>query len=184
MIIVGLGNPGEKYEKTRHNIGFMFIDSVSKANNVSFKLDKKLKCLLAEINIGNEKHFLVKPITFMNLSGDAVRSVVDYYKKSADDVIVIYDDMDLELGKVRIRKNGSSGGHNGIKSIISTLNTEEFKRIRIGIGPKEIDAANYVLGCFSKSDMDKLNKIFDVAPNIIDDLVLKGIDYIMNNYNG
>ncbi len=184
MIIVGLGNPGEKYEKTRHNIGFMFVDKVAEANRTAFKLDKKLKCMKAEFEFGGQKHFLIKPITFMNLSGDSVRSVVDYYKQTSDDVIVIYDDMDLDLGKVRIRKNGSSGGHNGIKSIIACLNTDTFKRIRIGIGPKGVDAIDYVLGRFSKADMEILNKVFDKAPNMIDDLISRGIDYVMNNYNG
>lgn len=184
MIIVGLGNPGEKYEKTRHNIGFMFVDKVAEANRVTFKLDKKLKCMIGEFSLNGEKHFIVKPITYMNLSGEAVRAVCDYYKKTSDDVIVIYDDMDLDLGKVRIRKNGSSGGHNGIKSIIAHLNTDVFKRIRIGIGHKPADAIDYVLGCFSKNDQNILNNVFDKAPNMIDDLIYKGIDYIMNNYNG
>lgn len=184
MIIVGLGNPGEKYEKTRHNIGYMFVDKIAQSNGVAFKLDKKLKCMLGEFSLKGEKHFIVKPITYMNLSGEAVRAVIDYYKKTADDVIVIYDDMDLDLGKVRIRKNGSSGGHNGIKSIISHLNTDVFKRIRIGIGHKPADAIEYVLGCFSKTDQNILNEVFDKAPNMIDDLIYKGIDYIMNHYNG
>ena len=140
--------------------------------------------MIGEFSLNGEKHFIVKPITYMNLSGEAVRAVCDYYKKTSDDVIVIYDDMDLDLGKVRIRKNGSSGGHNGIKSIIAHLNTDVFKRIRIGIGHKPADAIDYVLGCFSKNDQNILNNVFDKAPNMIDDLIYKGIDYIMNNYNG
>ena len=120
----------------------------------------------------------------MNLSGNSVRSVVDYYKKTADDVIVIYDDMDLDLAKVRIRKNGSSGGHNGIKSIIACLNTENFKRIRIGIGPHPQDAIDYVLGKFSKKDQATLDNVLLKAPNMIEDLINKGMDYLMNNYNG
>lgn len=184
MIIVGLGNPGKEYEKTRHNVGFMFVDELAKTYNLEFKLDKKLQCMKTEVLIKGEKHIIIKPITYMNLSGNSVRSVVDYYKKTADDVIVIYDDMDLDLAKVRIRKNGSSGGHNGIKSIIACLNTENFKRIRIGIGPHPQDAIDYVLGKFSKKDQATLDNVLLKAPNMIEDLINKGMDYLMNNYNG
>ena len=184
MIIVGLGNPGKEYAKTRHNIGFMFVDAIADSYKVEFKLDKKLQCMKSEIMIGGEKHILVKPITYMNLSGNSVRSVMDYYKKTPDDVIVIYDDMDLDLAKVRIRKNGSSGGHNGIKSIIACLNTQEFKRIRIGIGPHPQDAIDYVLGCFSKKEQTALDNVFVKSTSMIEDLINKGMDYLMNNYNG
>ena len=184
MIIVGLGNPGKEYAKTRHNIGFMFVDAIADSYKADFKLDKKLQCMKAEIIINGEKHILVKPITYMNLSGNSVRSVMDYYKKTPDDVIVIYDDMDLDLAKVRIRKNGSSGGHNGIKSIIACLNTQEFKRIRIGIGPHPQDAIDYVLGCFSKKEQAALDNVLMKSTNMIEDLIIKGMDYLMNNYNG
>ena len=158
MIIVGLGNPGIKYEKTRHNVGFMFVDVVAKANSATFKLDKNLEAMVAEIYIKNEKHILVKPITYMNNSGNAVYKVLNYYKKEnkidVNDLIVIYDDMDLPLGSLRIRKNGSSGGHNGMKSIISCINSTEFKRIRIGIGRPENNQIDHVLGKFSKNEIN------------------------------
>ncbi len=187
MIIVGLGNPGAKYEKTRHNTGFMFIDSVAVANNAIFKLDKNLEAMVAEIHIKQEKHILVKPITYMNNSGNAVYKVLNYYKKNNEininDLIVIYDDMDLPVGKIRIRKSGSSGGHNGMKSITTCIGTTEFKRVRIGIGHPSNDQIEFVLGKFSKEDSKIVQEIIDKAPNMIDDLINYGIDYLMNNYN-
>ena len=187
MIIVGLGNPGKKYEKTRHNAGFMFVDYVCAANQSTFKLKKELEAEIAEIYINKEKHILVKPITYMNNSGNAVYKVLNYYKKSAmidiDDLLVIYDDMDLPVGSLRIRKNGSSGGHNGMKSIISCVGSTEYKRIRIGIGHPEANQIDFVLGKFSKKEGDLIHSIVEKSSNIIDDLVNHGIDYIMNNYN-
>ena len=132
---------------------------------------------LGHNNVGSE-HML---LSFLKMKDCLFAKLLREY--NVDDV-VIYDDMDLDLGKVRIRKNGSSGGHNGIKSIIAHLNTDVFKRIRIGIGHKPADAIDYVLGCFSKADQNVLNEVFDKAPNMIDDLIYKGIDYIMNHYNG
>ena len=187
MIIVGLGNPGNKYEKTRHNAGFMFVDYVCKANKTVFKLKKEFEAEVAEIFINNEKHILVKPITYMNNSGNAVYKVMNFYKKNNDininDLIVIYDDMDLPIGSLRIRKNGSSGGHNGMKSIISCVGSTEFKRIRIGIGHPEENQIDFVLGKFSKREGEYIQNILDISPNLIDDLIIKGIDYVMNNYN-
>ena len=151
MIIVGLGNIGKEYECTHHNIGFMVLDEVAKANNLEFKLEKKHQAFVAEYIYKGEKHLLVKPTTYMNNSGISVRSIIDYYKKTNEDVLIIYDDLDLPLGQIRIRKNGSAGGHNGIKSIIAHLNTQEFSRVRIGIKKeKEMDTINYVLSKFSK----------------------------------
>ena len=183
MVIVGLGNPGTKYEKTRHNVGFMFLDEVAKANQAAFSLNKNLQCYIAEIYINKIKHYLIKPTTFMNLSGDSVYKVLNYYNVEIDDLIVIYDDMDLSVGQVRIRKSGSSGGHNGMKSIINNLNSQEFKRIRIGIGKPKADSIDFVLGKFSKSEGILIQKTVVKAPNIVDDLVINGIDYIMNHYN-
>ena len=187
MIIVGLGNPGAKYENTRHNVGFMFVDAVASANNGSFKLNKNLEAMVCEIYINGEKHILVKPVTYMNNSGNAVYKVLNYYKKEdvidVNNLIVIYDDMDLPVGSIRIRKSGSSGGHNGMKSIISCVNSTEYKRIRIGIDRPSNDQIEHVLGNFSKNDRNIINEILEKAPNIIDDLVINGIDYIMNHYN-
>jgi len=183
MIIVGLGNPLKKYEKTRHNVGFNFVNSVVESYNELFKLDKDLNGMISIIEINNEKHIFVKPITYMNNSGLCVSKVMNYYKKTVDDLIVIYDDMDLNVGNIRIRKFGSSGGHNGIKSIIEHVGSENFKRIRIGIGHPKDNQIDYVLGKFDKQEVKIIHDIYDKAPNIIDDLIKNGVDYIMNNYN-
>lgn len=185
MIIVGLGNIGKEYECTHHNIGFMALDEVAKANNLEFKLEKKHQAFVAEYIYKGEKHLLVKPTTYMNNSGISVRSIIDYYKKTNEDVLIIYDDLDLPLGQIRIRKNGSAGGHNGIKSIIAHLNTQEFSRVRIGIKKeKEMDTINYVLSKFSKKELDVLNPTLELMPRMIDDFLTNGTNYIMNHYNG
>lgn len=185
MIIVGLGNIGKEYECTHHNIGFMVLDEVAKANNLEFKLEKKHQAFVAEYIYKGEKHLLVKPTTYMNNSGISVRSIIDYYKKTNEDVLIIYDDLDLPLGQIRIRKNGSAGGHNGIKSIIAHLNTQEFSRVRIGIKKeKEMDTINYVLSKFSKKELDVLKHTLELMPRMIDDFLTNGTNYIMNHYNG
>ena len=185
MIIVGLGNIGKEYECTHHNIGFMVLDEVAKANNLEFKLEKKHQAFIAEYIYKGEKHLLVKPTTYMNNSGISVRSIIDYYKKTNEDVLIIYDDLDLPLGQIRIRKNGSAGGHNGIKSIIAHLNTQEFSRVRIGIKKeKEMDTINYVLSKFSKKELDVLKPTLELMPRMIDDYLTNGTNYIMNHYNG
>lgn len=185
MIIVGLGNIGKEYECTHHNIGFMVLDEVAKANNLEFKLEKKHQAFVAEYIYKGEKHLLVKPTTYMNNSGISVRSIIDYYKKTNEDVLIIYDDLDLPLGQIRIRKNGSAGGHNGIKSIIAHLNTQEFSRVRIGIKKeKEMDTINYVLSKFSKKELDVLKPTLELMPRMIDDYLTNGTNYIMNHYNG
>lgn len=185
MIIVGLGNIGKEYECTHHNIGFMVLDEVAKANNLEFKLEKKHQAFVAEYIYKGEKHLLVKPTTYMNNSGISVRSIIDYYKKTNEDVLIIYDDLDLPLGQIRIRKNGSAGGHNGIKSIIAHLNTQEFSRVRIGIKKeKEMDTINYVLSKFSKKELDVLKPTLELMPRMIDDFLTNGTNYIMNHYNG
>ncbi len=188
MLIIGLGNPGKKYEQTHHNVGFMFIDSVAASFKVIFKEEKRFKCYLGEFNLNGEKHYLMKPLTYMNLSGDAVASFINYYKISPNEIFVIYDDMDLPLNTRRIRKSGSAGGHNGMKSIINNLGTKDFLRLRIGIGRSKIDESNddvidYVLSKFSKKELDILSETLTLAPNIILDLINHGADYIMNNYN-
>lgn len=185
MIIVGLGNIGKEYEATHHNVGFMVLDEVAKANNLTFKLEKKHQAFIAEYIYKGEKHLLIKPTTYMNNSGIAVRSVLDYYKKTPSDVFIIYDDLDLPLASLRIRKNGSAGGHNGIKSIIAHLSTQEFARARIGIKKeKEQDTIDYVLSKFSKKELDILKPTLELSPRMIDDLLSNGVDYIMNHYNG
>lgn len=185
MIIVGLGNIGKEYENTHHNVGFMALDKVANANKLDFKIEKKFQAMIAEYIYKGEKHLLVKPTTYMNNSGIAIKLILDYYKKDINDVFIIYDDLDLPTGSMRIRKSGSAGGHNGIKSIISNLSSENFSRLRIGIKKeKEIDTISYVLSKFSKSEKEIVDKTLEKMPNLVDDLLNHGVDFIMNHYNG
>ena len=184
MLIVGLGNIGKEYEDTHHNVGFMVLDEVAKAANLTFTLEKKHQAYVATYMYNGEKHLLVKPTTYMNNSGIAVRSLMNYYKLTSDDIFVIYDDLDIPLASVRIRKNGSAGGHNGIKSIIAHTGTQNFARMRIGIQKeKETDTIDYVLSKFSKKEMAQLKPTLEIMPKAIDDLLKNGVDYIMNHYN-
>lgn len=158
-LIVGLGNPGEKYQYTRHNVGFMAVDNLAKSLGVEFKLQTGLKAFVAVVNQGGHKAILIKPVTFMNLSGDAVFAVMKYYKIAVEDILVINDDLDLPCGKVRFRQNGSAGGHNGLKSINERIGTQEYKRIKIGIDRSPvIPVVDYVLGVFSKDDIVVVNQ--------------------------
>lgn len=187
MVFIGLGNKGKEYANTHHNVGFMFVDTIANDLHLTFKDESKFKASVASVIIDNKKHYLLKPLTYMNLSGDAVASFISYYNIPVDDIIIIHDDMDLPLAKIRIRKNGSAGGHNGIKSIISRLNTQQFKRIRIGIGRSNRDSRDevidYVLSSFSKKEKEILLDVFNKATNMFNDLINNGIDYLMNNYN-
>lgn len=161
-LIVGLGNPGSEYEATRHNVGFMAVDRLAEKYNVSFKIDKALKGMIASFNLNGERVVLLKPITFMNLSGESVKPVMNYYKIDISDVIIINDDLDMPVGKVRYRASGSAGGHNGLKSIIANLKTEGFQRIKIGIDrSKVIPVVDYVLGRFSNEDKSNLEVSFN-----------------------
>lgn len=182
MVIVGLGNPGIKYQQTRHNVGFMFVDKVAECYNVNFVLDKQKEAYIAEIYIDGKKHLLIKPVTYMNNSGSAVRKVMDYWNIDPSELIVVYDDMDLEVGKIRIRKFGSAGGHNGMKSIIAHIQTQEFKRIRIGIG-RSMDNIEHVLGKFKPSEKPLIDEAISLAPNLVNDYLAKGIEFLMNRYN-
>ena len=151
-LFVGLGNPGSKYERTRHNAGFMVIDALSKEWNIELTDEKKFKGQIGRGVVKGEKVILLKPTTFMNLSGESVRAVMDFYDIDIEDLVVIYDDLDLPHGKIRLRLKGSAGGHNGIKSLIAHVKTQEFKRIRVGIDrhPK-IPVVDYVLGKFTEA---------------------------------
>lgn len=185
-LIAGLGNPGKKYEMTRHNVGFLCLEYFQKKHNLNFKLNKDMNAEVAEANINGEKCIFLKPQTFMNLSGEAVDKVTRYYKIANEDLVVIHDDMDLPLGTLRLREKGSAGGHNGIKNIILHLATEEFKRIRVGIsGHEDIDAVDYVLGRFSKEEQEVLNKAFVKVTEAVEDFI-KGDPFIiiMGRYNG
>ncbi|MEG2871488.1 MAG: aminoacyl-tRNA hydrolase, partial [Clostridium sp.] len=152
-IIAGLGNPGKEYEGTRHNTGFMTIDVLADRYNIDIR-EKAHKALIGKGVIEGQKVILVKPQTYMNLSGESIRSVMDFYKVTPENFIVIFDDISLEPGQLRIRKKGSAGGHNGIKNIIAQLGTQEFARIKVGVGakPPRMDLADYVLGHFSKGE--------------------------------
>ena len=184
-IIVGLGNPESKYNGTRHNIGFSAITALADANNISLDM-KKHKALCGKGVIAGQKVLLAEPLTYMNLSGESVRELVDYYKVDpTDELIIIYDDINLAPGKLRIREKGSAGGHNGIKNIIAHLGTQEFPRIKVGVGdkPKGMDLADYVLGHFSKEDQAKMDEAFKDAANAAEMILDKGMDAAMNHYN-
>ena len=165
--IIGLGNPGKKYESNRNNIGFLFIQKFAEKYSSNFVLKNKLKCNYAELISNGVIYRMFMPTTFMNNSGEAIRAIVDWFKIDKDKLIIVVDDIDIPLGKIRVRKKGSSGGHNGLKSIINYLNSKEFLRIRIGIGSppiiekeKKFNTISHVLGNFSKPEKLILNKIF------------------------
>lgn len=161
-LFVGLGNPGKKYEETRHNVGFMVIDELAKKWGVTLNEEKKFKGIIGSVHISGEKILLLKPTTYMNLTGESVQSVMDFYNLENQDIIVIYDDLAMECGKVRGREKGSSGGHNGIKSMILHLAGEEFKRFKIGIDQSPHGkTTDHVLGKFTKEEMD------DIGPAIL-----------------
>tara|TARA_Y100001936_G_scaffold229260_1_gene251269 strand:+ start:38379 stop:38963 length:585 start_codon:yes stop_codon:yes gene_type:complete len=183
-LIVGLGNPGNKYEGTRHNIGFSFIDFFSKQTESTIT-ESKFQSLIGSKNISEQKFILMKPQTYMNDSGEAVKEIKNFYKINPSQIIVIYDDLDLDVGQIKIKNTGSSGGHNGINSIINNIGSNEFTRIRIGIGkPKEKSMTNkYVLSKFSKDDQKIINDINDLAKEIIYSIVFKSISFAMNTFN-
>lgn len=180
-LIVGLGNPGKEYEKSRHNVGFMFIDNYAEKRGLTFK--EKMSALYAEDNINGEKVIIIKPLTFMNLSGNAVRKFSDFYKIDSSNILVIYDDTSFEVGKIKIKKSGSSGGHNGINNIINMMNTEDIKRVKIGIGKNERELKDYVLGNFSKKDFEQLKETLDLSESIINDFLKLEFDHLMSKYN-
>ena len=181
-LIVGLGNLGLKYKQTRHNIGFMFIDEIAKANNLTLKLDKNFKGLVCKTKVLGEDIIFLKPATFMNLSGEAVIAVKEYYNIDPNDILVIHDDMDLPVGKVRIRPNGSSGGQKGMNNIIEHLKTSEIKRIRIGIDKGE-DSINHVLGKFSKEERKIIDDVLSKASFMLEDFLQMTFANFMNKYN-
>lgn len=184
-IIAGLGNPTREYENTRHNIGFMAIDALADKYKISV-MECKHKALIGKGMINGNKVVLVKPLTYMNLSGEAIRSVIDYYKiDEAEELIVIYDDISLDVGQLRIRKKGSAGGHNGIKNIIAHLGHDTFKRIKIGVGekPKGYDLADYVLGHFSKEELAIMKDSLEKVDGAVCMMLEGRVDQAMNDYN-
>lgn len=183
-MIVGLGNPGKEYENTRHNIGFMIVDEFAKKMNTSFDKEK-FNSEYAVAYVEGEKYLLVKPQTYMNLSGEAVRKFYDYFDIDIEDILIIYDDLDTITANFRLRNRGSSGGHNGIKSIISHLSTEKFNRLKIGIDrPKNgMKVTDYVLGRFSNDEMIKLQEIYSKSTDCIEDFSKLSFVELMNKYN-
>lgn len=184
-MIVGLGNPKKEYDNTRHNIGFALIDTLADEYNIKMT-DVKHKALTGKGIINGQKVILAKPLTFMNLSGESVRPMVDYYKVDPEtELIVISDDISLSPGAIRVRKKGSAGGHNGLKNIIQHLGTENFQRIRIGVGekPKQFDLADYVLGHFPKEEMSLMKDGLTKAKEAIELIVNGKVDEAMNTFN-
>lgn len=186
-MIVGLGNPGSKYEKTKHNIGFMAIDKIVNNLDVTFTEDKNFKAQIGSTFINHEKVYFVKPTTFMNNSGIAVKALLTYYNISVEDLIVIYDDLDMEVGKLRLRSKGSAGGHNGIKSIIAHIGTQEFNRIKVGIGRplKGMTVINHVMGQFNTEDNIVISLTLDRVVNAVN-FYLQENDFekTMQKFNG
>lgn len=183
--IVGLGNPGKQYEKTRHNIGFMALDEVASRHHIEFR-PNKCKAIVGEGIILGTKVALIKPMTYMNLSGESVRSFMDFYKVNLEDMIVIYDDLDTELGRIRLRYQGSAGGHNGIKSIIQHTGTQTFNRIRMGISRPEPGYAvvDYVLSPFAKQHRESLQSSIEQAADAVEYSLDHTFEQTMAKFNG
>lgn len=182
-LIIGLGNPGLKYRKTRHNMGFMAIDYISQHNNIKVK-KSKCKALVGEFFINGAKIILAKPQTFMNNSGESVLSLMEYFNIDEDKLIVIYDDLDIEMGKIRIRQKGSAGSHNGMKSIISHLKTNDFMRVRIGIKkPMAVETVPYVLGKVNRKERPNATEAIANAGLACEEIVENGYNSAINRYN-
>ncbi|MCM1157369.1 MAG: aminoacyl-tRNA hydrolase [Clostridium sp.] len=184
-LIVGLGNPTPKYEKTRHNVGFEVIDKLASQYNISVDT-AKYKGLYGKGRIEGKSVVLLKPMTFMNLSGESVVAAANYFKILPEDILVIYDDINLDVGRLRIREKGSAGGHNGIKNIIARLGTEEFPRIRVGVGmkPPRMDLADYVLSRFSPEEREQIEQGYERACKAAELMICDEAAKAMNDYNG
>ena len=184
-LITALGNPGEKYAKTRHNMGFMVADKLAEKYNFSFKLESKFNAEIAKTNIVGESVIVCKPQTYMNLSGQSVRPLLDYYKLSTDDLFLIYDDINLELGKVRFRAKGSDGGHNGVKSVIFETKSDKFDRLKVGIGPQPqfMKSESFVLAPFGKENEELLRASVDFASNAVVCYLQNGLQIAQNKFN-
>jgi len=179
-LIVGLGNPGKEYENTRHNIGFMVIDNYLK--NEKFKT--KFNGMYLKKVINNEEVIFLKPLSYMNLSGEVVKKYVNYFKINLSDLLIISDDLDMPCFKIKLKYKGSSGGHNGLKNIIQNINTEEFKRLKIGISNNlNNDTKSYVLSKFNQEELEKLHKKFEITNNIINDFINLDFEKVMSKYN-
>lgn len=178
-LIVGLGNPGKEYENTRHNIGFMVVDNIAKKMNVQLN-EKKFNGIFYK----DADFILAKPLTYMNNSGDFVQAIMQFFQINPNDILVIQDDLDIDLGKATIRQKGSAGGHNGIKSIIEKIGTNEFKRLKIGIGRGSDNVINYVLSKFTFADTEILSKIIEASSEAAISFLFNDINFVINKFNG
>jgi PTH1 family peptidyl-tRNA hydrolase len=186
LLIIGLGNIGEKYEHTRHNIGFDLVDQIQKNWNISPWSEKKsLKAFIAEGTKNGQKIILAKPTTFMNLSGEAAQAIKQYYKIENESCMIAYDDLDLPIGTLRIRKNGGPGTHNGMKSLVQMLGSEDFPRLRLGIESRQekYEAADFVLGRWNKTEKEQKESMLNKAEKALETWIEKGIEAAMNNFN-
>ena len=185
-LLVGLGNPGDQYENTRHNVGFMVADELAERHNIPVQR-LKFRALTNTVTVGDRKVLLMKPVTYMNLSGEAVREAAAFYKIPPERVLVISDEVSLAPGKIRVRRSGSAGGHNGLKNIIAHLGTDQFPRIRLGVGQKphpDYDMADWVLGKFQGEDKKAVEAAVKKAADAAECLIREGVDKAMNQYNG
>lgn len=183
FIIVGLGNPGSEYNGTRHNIGFEVVDYIANKYNININR-VKFKGVYGEGFIEGKKVILLKPSTYMNLSGESIREIINFYKLSSEEIIVIYDDISLPVGKIRIREKGSAGGHNGIKSIIQHLNIDEFPRIKVGVGQPTNGLVSHVLGKFPVEEIEVLKKVIPVCSESVLEILKNSVKESMNKFNG
>ncbi|MCR5304033.1 MAG: aminoacyl-tRNA hydrolase [Lachnospiraceae bacterium] len=187
LIVVGLGNPGTEYTGTRHNTGFMVVDDFVRSTMASnFRASKDLRAEISEVRIGGEKVLIMKPVTFMNLSGDAVLQAVNYYKVDPlDELVVVCDDIHLDMGRIRIRKKGSDGGHNGLKDIMGKLGTNNFPRVRVGVGevPERFSQVDWVLSRFTQDETGIMEDACVKAAKAIEVMAMDGIDRAMNQFN-
>ncbi|MNY29525.1 Peptidyl-tRNA hydrolase [compost metagenome] len=184
-VVVGLGNPGKQYEETRHNAGFMVIERLAKSMGVEGKHEPRFEAMVGEGRLGTEKVILVEPLTFMNLSGRSIQKVLHFYKLTPDDLIVVYDDFAIPCGTVRVRLSGSAGGHNGISSTISCLNTQAFPRVRVGVGPLPPGASttSFVLGKFRPDELPLLEQGLDDAVGALETAIRQGFTEAMQRFN-
>lgn len=182
-LIVGLGNPGEEYRGTRHNVGFDAIDIISKKYNIELNR-VKFKGVYGEGFIDGKKVMLLKPTTYMNLSGESIGEVANFYKIPHEDIVVIYDDISLDIGKLRVRAKGSAGGHNGIKSLINCLGGDIFPRVKVGVGAPKGNLVSHVLGKFTPEEREVLNKALEASSEAAITIVMKDINEAMNKFNG
>lgn len=184
-VIVGLGNPGKQYEETRHNAGFMVVERLARSMGVVGKHESRFEAMVGEGRLGTEKVLLVEPLTFMNLSGRAVQKVLHFYKLTPDDLVVVFDDFAIALGQVRVRTTGSAGGHNGISSIIQSLNTHNFPRVRVGVGPLPPGSSTtkFVLDKFSTAERPLLEQGLDAGVGAVETAIKDGFTAAMQKYN-